>query len=494
MAKKQPKKNTPKPAKKQVAPVRRQIISTKTSAAKAEPEKPMKAAVAELVQALKPVKKVAPKKSVSTVARIKTKTGRYVYRNKKTGLFTSEKKYHAAVKRAKTLNQKSGRVQYDYEQKVIRNTQKYRYKGRIVNPNIHKVAIITCELLQQKGLKCSYQYIIEKFFDLVEHFMKNNQEVETSDVVKIAARIVQEQINKRKVKPVNKDKEIAAAIIDYYSEQGILPKALTKRDHVIADFLGFKSQYDVGWRQNVTREAHELWENGQAKGFYVRPLIIKKDHAEVFLFLQRKNQRVVHIGEYLHSALYLAGYFAMYNSYPEDLEKYQKLLTKFIEYDFGRGVFRLKYAQNKIEFNLPSKSIEIAKQKDLAPEDFAIEPDSGDWDIYLRSFMEGELVKLPHSQYMSVLDYHLSTIWRADERYKELVDEQTIAFLIWYMTESLTKTFCVDFHNTKVSAANSDMAMCIVVGEFITETHTGRAWLDQYTRLKIGAPDVPDEE
>lgn len=51
----------------------------------------------------------------------------------------------------------------------------YRYKGKWVNEEMQIVAIRLCERLVTAGIRCSYQYIIDKLYELVMFFIRNQR-------------------------------------------------------------------------------------------------------------------------------------------------------------------------------------------------------------------------------------------------------------------------------------------------------------------------------
>lgn len=51
----------------------------------------------------------------------------------------------------------------------------YRYKGKWVNEEMQIVAIRLCERLVSAGIRCSYQYIIDKLYELVMFFIRNQR-------------------------------------------------------------------------------------------------------------------------------------------------------------------------------------------------------------------------------------------------------------------------------------------------------------------------------
>lgn len=112
----------------------------------------------------KPAKKAAAKtrktSKTSKVSKVKLKT-----KLKKLSPAAIAAKVKAAAARAKKKT--------DSDARKLLLIKKYRHKGRMINENMQKAAINLCEKMHIAGIKCSYQYIIDKLYELVNYYIKN---------------------------------------------------------------------------------------------------------------------------------------------------------------------------------------------------------------------------------------------------------------------------------------------------------------------------------
>lgn len=109
----------------------------------------------------KPAAKSRKTSKTSKVSKVKLKTKL----KKKLSPAAISAKVKAAAARAKK--------KLDSDARKLLLIKKYRHKGRMINESMQKAAISLCEKLHIAGIKCSYQYIIDKLYELVNYYINN---------------------------------------------------------------------------------------------------------------------------------------------------------------------------------------------------------------------------------------------------------------------------------------------------------------------------------
>jgi len=124
----------------------------------------------------------------------------------------------AARKRASVKRQPSGS-----KKGFSKSVDKYRHKGKIVRNEVKRVATLVCGKLQDEGIKCSYQYIIDKFYYFVDYFIKH---------------------------------------------QTLHKKELNKRDAIIASYLDFDNEHFYG--SEIQKRMEQLNSEFGVKNFLIK--------------------------------------------------------------------------------------------------------------------------------------------------------------------------------------------------------------------------------